>query len=74
MLVPLAMDKAGATRLVHYTTDMIYGHTYTFPQTEEHPASPLGEYGLSKLKTEELRNLVQMAEATRAHCGGVVCG
>jgi dTDP-glucose 4,6-dehydratase len=49
-----AMDKAGATRLVHYTTDMIYGHTYTFPQTEEHPASPLGEYGLSKLKTEEL--------------------
>lgn len=49
-----AMDKAGARRLVHYTTDMIYGHTYTFPQTEDHPANPLGEYGLSKLKTEEL--------------------
>ncbi|MGB3390273.1 MAG: NAD(P)-dependent oxidoreductase, partial [Pseudaminobacter sp.] len=49
-----AMDEAGASRLVHYTTDMIYGHTYTYPQTEDHPASPLGEYGLSKLKTEEL--------------------
>ncbi|MFD2237315.1 NAD-dependent epimerase/dehydratase family protein [Aureimonas populi] len=49
-----AMDKAGASRLVHYTTDMVYGHTYTYPQTEEHPANPLGEYGLSKWKTEEL--------------------
>ncbi|MEP9396111.1 NAD(P)-dependent oxidoreductase [Mesorhizobium sp. KR2-14] len=50
----LAMDKAGAPNLVHYTTDMIYGHTKTFPMTEEHPVEPLGEYGLSKLKTEEL--------------------
>ena len=49
-----AMDRAGAGRLVHFTTDMIYGHTYVWPQTEEHPAAPLGEYGLSKLKTEEL--------------------
>lgn len=49
-----AMGDAGADRLVHYTTDMIYGHTYSWPQTEEHPAVPLGEYGLSKLKTEEL--------------------
>ncbi len=50
----LAMDKAGASNLVHYTTDMIYGHTKTFPMTEDHPVAPLGEYGLSKLKTEEL--------------------
>ncbi|RUM98722.1 NAD(P)-dependent oxidoreductase [Pseudaminobacter arsenicus] len=49
-----AMDKAGAARFVHYTTDMVYGHTYTYPQTEDHPAVPLGEYGLSKLKTEEM--------------------
>jgi dTDP-glucose 4,6-dehydratase len=49
-----AMDKASAGKLVHYTTDMIYGHTYVWPQTEDHPAAPLGEYGLSKLKTEEL--------------------
>ncbi|WP_185985081.1 NAD-dependent epimerase/dehydratase family protein [Aureimonas mangrovi] len=49
-----AMDEVGASKLVHYTTDMIYGHTYTYPQKEDHPANPLGEYGLSKLKTEEL--------------------
>ncbi|NMG41616.1 NAD-dependent epimerase/dehydratase family protein [Chelativorans sp. ZYF759] len=49
-----AMDKAGAPNLVHYTTDMIYGHTVTYPMTEDHPVNPLGEYGLSKLKTEEL--------------------
>ena len=49
-----AMDKAGASRLVHFTTDMIYGHTVTHPMTEEHPVAPLGEYGWSKQKTEEL--------------------
>ena len=49
-----AMDKAGAKQLVHFTTDMIYGHTVTYPMTEEHPVAPLGEYGWSKLKTEEL--------------------
>ncbi|MEQ8400376.1 MAG: NAD(P)-dependent oxidoreductase [Roseitalea porphyridii] len=49
-----AMDKAGANRLVHFTTDMIYGHTVTFPMTEEHPVAPLGEYGQSKLDTEHL--------------------
>ncbi|WP_420409456.1 NAD-dependent epimerase/dehydratase family protein [Hoeflea sp.] len=49
-----AMDAAGANRLVHFTTDMIYGHTVTFPMTEEHPQAPLGEYGQSKLDTEHL--------------------
>lgn len=49
-----AMDLAGATNLVHFTTDMIYGHTVHQPMTEDHPVAPLGEYGLSKLKTEEL--------------------
>lgn len=49
-----AMDKAGAPKLVHFTTDMIYGHTVTYPMTEEHPVAPLGEYGWSKLRTEEL--------------------
>ncbi|MEV4605190.1 NAD(P)-dependent oxidoreductase [Neorhizobium sp. LMR1-1-1.1] len=49
-----AMDQAGAKSLVHFTTDMVYGHTFVWPQTEEHPVAPLGEYGLSKLKTEEL--------------------
>ncbi|MFN3549414.1 MAG: NAD-dependent epimerase/dehydratase family protein [Mesorhizobium sp.] len=49
-----AMDEAGAKNLVHFTTDMIYGHTVYHPMTEDHPVAPLGEYGLSKLKTEEL--------------------
>lgn len=49
-----AMARADASKLVHFTTDMIYGHTVTMPMTEEHPVAPLGEYGLSKLKTEEL--------------------
>ena len=48
------MEKNGATRLVHFTTDMIYGHTVVYPMTEDHPVAPLGEYGLSKLKTEHL--------------------
>lgn len=48
------MAERGASRLVHFTTDMIYGHTFSYPQTEDHPANPLGEYGLSKWKTEEL--------------------
>lgn len=49
-----AMAQADASKLVHFTTDMIYGHTKAWPMTEEHPVEPLGEYGLSKLKTEEL--------------------
>ena len=49
-----AMDEAAARNLVHFTTDMIYGHTVHHPMTEDHPVAPLGEYGLSKLKTEEL--------------------
>ena len=49
-----AMDRAGANRLVHFTTDMIYGHTVSSPMTEDHPVAPLGEYGQSKLDTEHL--------------------
>ncbi len=42
-----AMDVAGASKLIHFTTDMVYGHTYVWPQKEDHPCKPLGEYGLS---------------------------
>jgi dTDP-glucose 4,6-dehydratase len=49
-----AMDAVGAAKLVHFTTDMIYGHTVVTPMTEDHPVAPLGEYGLSKQMTEEL--------------------
>ncbi|MCT8997011.1 NAD-dependent epimerase/dehydratase family protein [Chelativorans intermedius] len=49
-----AMDRAGANKLVHFTTDMIYGHTVFHPMTEDHPVAPLGEYGRSKADTEVL--------------------
>jgi dTDP-glucose 4,6-dehydratase len=49
-----AMKDAGARNLVHFTTDMIYGHTHTVPMAEDHPINPLGEYGASKLATEDL--------------------
>jgi dTDP-glucose 4,6-dehydratase len=48
------MHEAGATRLVQFTTDMVYGHSETVPQTEDHPRNPLGEYGVSKLRVEEI--------------------
>ncbi|MDH7797144.1 MULTISPECIES: NAD(P)-dependent oxidoreductase [unclassified Beijerinckia] len=46
------MGKHNAHRLVHFTTDMIYGHTHEVPTGEDAPAKPLGEYGQSKLETE----------------------
>jgi dTDP-glucose 4,6-dehydratase len=48
------MGAKGASKLVHFTTDMIYGHSVSVPQTEDHPTHPLGEYGESKLATETL--------------------
>jgi dTDP-glucose 4,6-dehydratase len=47
------MQRRGANRLVQFTTDMVYGHTLTSPQTEDTPTEPLGEYGLSKLAVEK---------------------
>jgi len=49
-----AMKGTGARNLVHFTTDMVYGHTKTVPMYEDHPVAPLGEYGESKLATEQL--------------------
>ena len=50
-----AIDRAGANRLVQFTTDMIYGHTVSAPpQDEDQPVKPLGEYGKSKAATEEM--------------------
>jgi dTDP-glucose 4,6-dehydratase len=48
------MDRAGARKLVHFTTDMVYGHTVQVPTPESAPMAPLGEYGQSKLDTEVL--------------------
>lgn len=49
-----SMARRDANRLVQFTTDMVYGHTIQSPQTEAHPANPLGEYGKSKWATEKL--------------------
>ncbi len=48
------MDVTGARHLVQFTTDMIYGHTHDIPKPESARKEPLGEYGKSKLATEEL--------------------
>ena len=48
------MERKGATRLVHFTTDMVYGHSKAIPQTEDHPVEPLGPYGESKRVTEDM--------------------
>jgi dTDP-glucose 4,6-dehydratase len=48
------MNKTGCNRLVQFTTDMIYGHTLNIPKHESARKEPLGEYGLSKLATENL--------------------
>lgn len=48
------MDRRGASKLVHFTTDMVYGHTHQVPAGEDSPTNPLGEYGASKLASEKL--------------------
>ena len=45
---------SGASRLVQYTTDMVYGKTVKTPQDEHHPIAPLGHYGGSKARTETI--------------------
>lgn len=47
-----ATAAAGASKLVQFTTDMVYGHTVVSPQTEDHPISPIGQYGASKEAAE----------------------
>ncbi len=44
---PARWTRPAPRSLVHFTTDMIYGHTVTsIRMTEDHPVAPLGEYGL----------------------------
>lgn len=51
------MESRGATRIVHFTTDMVYGHAIEVPVKEDHRVRPLGEYGESKLASEHLCHL-----------------
>ncbi len=48
------MEKNALSKLVYYTTDMVYGHTEFNPRTEEHPCKPIGPYGEAKYQTEKL--------------------
>lgn len=48
------MESVGNAKLVHFTTDMVYGHIHQTPTREDHPTKPLGEYGKSKLASEGL--------------------
>jgi dTDP-glucose 4,6-dehydratase len=48
------MARRDCGRLVQFTTDMVYGHSLTVPQAEDHPAHPLGPYGESKLLAEQM--------------------
>lgn len=48
------MIDRGCRKLVHFSTDMVYGPTVTVPQAEDHPVGPFGWYGMSKLASELL--------------------
>ncbi len=48
------MTDHGCTRLVYFTTDMVYGHMKTKLVDEGHPRAPLGPYGESKSASEDL--------------------
>ncbi|MGH6900514.1 MAG: NAD-dependent epimerase/dehydratase family protein [Geminicoccaceae bacterium] len=46
--------ERGCSKMVYFTTDMVYGRTRAMPKTEDHPRAPLGPYGGSKLASEKL--------------------
>jgi dTDP-glucose 4,6-dehydratase len=46
--------ERGCSKVVYFTTDMVYGRTRAMPKTEDHPRAPLGPYGGSKLASEKL--------------------
>lgn len=48
------MSEAGATEMVFWSTDMVYGPALTSPRTEEHPRCPFGPYGRSKVSAEDI--------------------
>ena len=49
-----AMSLGGANLLVFFSTDMTYGLPQSTPVTPSHPLRPLGPYGTSKMRAEEL--------------------
>ena len=49
-----AMEARGCSRLVHFSTDMVYGLPQGVPVDAGHPQNPIGEYGESKRMAEEV--------------------
>ena len=49
-----AMQQKGVQRLVYFSSDMVYGLPQSIPLDASHPKQPIGEYGKSKLKAEQL--------------------
>jgi nucleoside-diphosphate-sugar epimerase len=48
------MAACGASRMVYFSTDMVYGKPVRLPVDEDHPKAPFGPYGLSKLASERI--------------------
>ncbi|MGR3762420.1 NAD-dependent epimerase/dehydratase family protein (plasmid) [Roseobacteraceae bacterium NS-SX3] len=48
------MAAAGASRMVFWSTDMVYGPALQIPRPESHPRRPFGPYGRSKVAAEDL--------------------
>jgi nucleoside-diphosphate-sugar epimerase len=45
---------AGIRKVVHVSSSGVYGVPRTVPVTEDHPQRPIGSYGRSKVRSEEL--------------------
>jgi nucleoside-diphosphate-sugar epimerase len=45
---------AGVRKVVHVSSSGVYGVPRTVPVTEDHPQRPIGSYGRSKVRSEEL--------------------
>ncbi|MGB0723659.1 MAG: NAD-dependent epimerase/dehydratase family protein [Gammaproteobacteria bacterium] len=54
------MERSACPNLIYYSTDMVYGLPDSVPVPPDHPRRPIGPYGLSKYKSE------QLCEAQRA--------
>ena len=52
-IISVAYEK-GCTKIIQFTTDMIYGKPQYLPVDAKHPQEPFGPYGQSKKATEEI--------------------
>ena len=44
--------RAGCTRVIYFSTDMVYGRPRSNPVAEDHPLNPIGHYSRSKAQAE----------------------